>query len=89
MIKVLSKTPVSPNTEFTVQLTRNLTNGTFNNWVTVDQENNYSLINSSISIDCQNLCPELSDKINNREQITGIFTHGSENKYVLMEIINE
>ncbi|MHA7058199.1 DUF4377 domain-containing protein [Aquimarina sp. M1] len=89
LIKTLAKIQISPNTTFKIRLTRNIIPDSFENWITVDQENNYSLINSSISIDCQNLCSELSHKINNQEQLTGIFTHGSENEYVLMEIINE
>ncbi|WP_035086668.1 DUF4377 domain-containing protein [Aquimarina latercula] len=89
LIRVLSKTAVSSNTEFKVRLTMNTTDGTFYNWTTVDQENNHALINSSISIDCQDLCLELSNKINNQEQLTGVFTHGSDNQYVLKEIIDE
>ncbi|WP_299437784.1 DUF4377 domain-containing protein [uncultured Aquimarina sp.] len=89
LIEIISKTLVSPDTEFKVRLTQNHTNGTFNNWVFVNPDNDYSIINSSIEIICENLCDELSTKINNQEQLTGVFVHGNTNEYILKEILNE
>ncbi|WP_299213916.1 DUF4377 domain-containing protein [uncultured Aquimarina sp.] len=89
LLEIISKMPVSSDTEFNVRLTLNQTDGIFNNWVFVDQDNNYSILNSSIRIDCENLCNELSAKISNQEQLTGVFTHGEDNEYILKEILNE
>ncbi|MBQ4820331.1 DUF4377 domain-containing protein [Aquimarina sp. MMG016] len=89
LLEVISKTPVSSDTEFKVRLTLNQTDETFDNWVFVNQDNNYSIINSSIHIDCGNLCNELSEKVTNKEQITGVFTHGESDVYILKEILNE
>ncbi|MFD2565352.1 DUF4377 domain-containing protein [Aquimarina rubra] len=89
LLEIISKTPVSVDTEFNVRLTLNQTDGVFNNWIFVDQDNNYSILNSSIRIDCENLCNELSTKISNQEQLTGVFTHGENNEYILIEILNE
>ncbi|WP_299606677.1 DUF4377 domain-containing protein [uncultured Aquimarina sp.] len=89
LLKVLSKTPASMETEFKIQMTLNSNIDTFFNWVEVDQENNFYLTNSNISINCGDLCSELLNHINNQEQITGVFTHGEEDSYILKEIINE
>ncbi|WP_299184513.1 DUF4377 domain-containing protein [uncultured Aquimarina sp.] len=89
LIKVLAKTQVSPDTTFKIRLTRNIIPESFENWVFVDEDNNYSIINSFIRIDCESLCNELSTKINNQEQLTGVFTHGTDGEYILKEIINE
>ncbi|WP_108801616.1 DUF4377 domain-containing protein [Aquimarina sp. Aq107] len=89
LIKVLAKTQISPDTTFKIRLTRNIIPESFENWVFVDEDNNYSIINSFIRIDCESLCNELSTKINNQEQLTGVFTHGTDGEYILKEIINE
>lgn len=89
LIKVLSKQPVPPDTEFKIQLTLNANNNTFLNWVAVDQEDNFYLTNSNVSINCGDLCSVLLNHIQNQEQITGVFTHGEENSYILKEITNE
>ncbi|WP_405205646.1 DUF4377 domain-containing protein [Aquimarina sp. LLG6339-5] len=89
LIKVLAKTQISPDTTFKIRLTRNIVPESFENWVFVDEDNNYSIINSFIRIDCESLCNELSTKINNQEQLTGVFTHGTDGEYILKEIINE
>ncbi|GAA0726575.1 hypothetical protein GCM10009430_33690 [Aquimarina litoralis] len=89
LIEVLSKQPVLLDTEFRIQLTLHTNNDTFLNWVELDQENNFYLTNSTISINCGDLCSELINHINNQEQITGVFTHGEGNSYILKEIINE
>ncbi|WP_378177046.1 DUF4377 domain-containing protein [Aquimarina sp. SS2-1] len=89
LLEIISKTPVSRDTQFSVRLTLNNTNGSYDDWVTIDQEGNYFLINSLIKLDCQDLCDELSSKINNQEQLTGVFTHGEGNEYILRDILNE
>ncbi|MBW1295560.1 DUF4377 domain-containing protein [Aquimarina litoralis] len=89
LLEVLSKQAAPLDTEFKIQLTLNTNEDTFLNWVIVDQENNFSLINSSISIECGSLCLELLTRINNQEQITGVFTHGENNTYILQNILDE
>ncbi len=88
VLEVVSKTAVPPETTFTIQLTTNNRNGDFTNWITNDA-GNFSIINSNIIINCGNLCDELVAKIENKEQLTGVFIHGEENIYVLQEILNE
>ncbi len=88
LLNVLSKTPVPQETQFKVRLTLNRQDGEFINWVNTEGAN-YNFANSEIAIDCGTLCTELVTKIENQEQITGVFIHGEGNQYILQEILNE
>ncbi len=88
LVKVLSKTPVDTNTEFKVRLTLNQQGGEFIKWIKIEDAN-FGFMNSSISIDCKNLCTELTSKIENKEQVIGTFTHGEGNTYILKKLLNE
>ncbi len=88
LLNVISKNPVNADTEFKVRLTQDLQGVEFINWIVADG-NEYKILNSSITISCGTLCEELSQKANNKEQLTGVFTHGKDNEYVLKQILNE
>ncbi len=88
VIEFISKTSVSPETTFNIRLTQKENTDTFVNWVHNDTST-FSIINSTISIDCNSLCNELVTKIENQEQVTGVFTHGEENTYILQELITK
>ncbi len=88
LLNILSKTAVPSETQFKVRLTLNRQDGEFINWVNTDGTN-YAFANSEITLSCRDLCDELATKIENKEQITGLFIHGEGDQYTLQEILNE
>ncbi len=88
LIKTLSKTPISSDTQFKVRLTLNQQDIGFTNWVNIEGAN-YNFANSEIAIDCGDLCSELTTRIGNQEQITGVFIHGDGERYILQEILSQ
>ncbi|MEL7147915.1 MAG: DUF4377 domain-containing protein [Bacteroidota bacterium] len=84
--EVTSKEAVLAEDVFTIRL-RSLLRG-FDQIVTQDESNNYSLLNQQ-QINCGDLCIQLSEALTNHTEVSGVFQHGTTGEIVLNEIIIE
>lgn len=80
LVKVISEDPVEPDEEFDIRLKWNETN-----FVTVEGQNLYSLLNE-YDINCESLCEEMSESLENNEEVTGTFLHDADSSLKLISI---
>jgi hypothetical protein len=85
--KVISKEKVANNTTFEIQLKSTKTSNQ-PSFVTGDLASNYKIL-GEIEIDCSDLCKNLSEKLQTRDEVSGIFQHTDNNSISLISIISE
>lgn len=85
VITINSKDAVGINTTFSVPLARIFNGVGYASWLTGDETFGY-YISNEIPIDCQQLCPELYDVLPNRQIATGVFMHGDNGAYNLVDL---
>lgn len=79
--EVLSQEKVPDTTKFKVNLINYYTEYVFKD----DQSGDYTILNK-IRIDCGTLCQELETQLDTAEVLSGIFEHGANGEYKLVEL---
>jgi len=85
--KVISKEKVDMEIAFEIQLkSTKISNPP--SFVTGDLASNYKILNE-IEIDCNDLCENLSEKLQTKDEVSGVFKHADNNMISLISIISE
>ena len=85
--KILSKEEVAPETTFEILLkSKQISDPP--SFVTGDLSSSYKIMDE-IEIDCEDLCEDLSVKLENEDKILGVFKHAENNSIRLISIISE
>ncbi|MGB5983534.1 MAG: DUF4377 domain-containing protein [Nonlabens sp.] len=79
LIDLVSKTPVSPQTTFEMDL-----KGFGQNFI-VQENNSYSFL-YSIPLDCQILCRSMENMLSMQDEVVGVFTHDGNGGVRLQEL---
>ena len=74
LVQIVSKEKLPQDTPFEIRLTMTYDDGGFNNYIRGDASSGYSLL-GSVAVDCGTLCDELSEVLNAKERVTGVFNH--------------
>lgn len=85
--KVISKEKVSSEVTFEIKL-KSIKLSDPPSFVTGDLDSNYKILNE-IEIDCNDLCENLSEKLQTEDEVSGIFKHADNNTISLISILSE
>lgn len=80
-----SRTQVPKDQQFSVPLAQNFTGVGYSSWITGNLEFGF-YITGEIPINCALLCPQLDAVEPNQAEATGVFVHGDEGEYVLIDL---
>lgn len=83
--KVISKEKVETEATFKITLKSKNLGSSF---LTGDLESNYKILNE-IEVHCNDLCKNLSEKLQTSNEVSGIFNHAENNSLRLIDIISE
>ena len=85
--EVVSKEPVSPETTFTIRL-RSVIRDIDHIVIQNTTDDNFSLLEEQV-LDCVDLCDQLVRSLENENEVTGVFRHGTDGSIILQNILLE